>query len=555
MTIATIAAQLRLEHDDYEPIGWSKAKLALGLESRLDARGVRPRGKYVAVTATNPTPLGEGKTITSIGLAMGLVRIGRSSIVALREPSLGPLFGVKGGGAGDGRASLVPRDEINLHFTGDFHAVTAAANLLAALLDNHLLRGLPPRLDPTTIRWPRAIDVCDRALRQVTTHATLGARTLSRETQFQLTPASEVMAILALAADLPDLRARLGRIVAGRSVEGEPVTAEQLGAAGAMAALLRDAVRPNLVRTIEQTPALVHAGPFANIAHGNSSVVADRAGLRLADYVVTESGFGADCGAEKFVHVKCHASRLEPDAFVLVTTVRALKMQSGRWAMRPGKALPVELTTRDDESLRAGLVNLAAHLAILRQFGPPCVVAVNRFPTDSDDELRIVEQFARDEGAAGTAVSEAFARGGAGAEDLAREVDRVCQQPHVPLRTVYSLEQPVEEKLREIAVRLYGADDVELSAAARQQLAELRPFGVDSLPVCIAKTPYSLSHDPTRLGRPRGFRLPIESLHWSAGAGFLFATAGDISTMPGLPAVPAASAVDVTPDGRIVGLK
>lgn len=549
--ISAIANQLGLGEDDYEPLGWHKAKLALGLEQRL----ARPAGKYVTVTATSPTPLGEGKTITSIGLAMGLQRIGERALVALRQPSQGPLFGIKGGGAGDHRAALLPRDDINLHFTGDAHAVTAATNLLAAMLDNHVLRGLAPHVERSTITWQRAIDVCDRSLRRVSTQSSLNGRVVRHETAFRLTPASEVMAILALATNLTDLRRRLGRIVVGRTSTGAVVTAEELRAAGAMAALLRDALRPNLVQTCEHTPAFVHAGPFANIAPGNSSVIADLIGTRLADYVITESGFGADCGAEKFFHIKCRASQLEPDAVVLVTTVRALKMQSGQWTMRPGRSLPRELASPDLASLRRGIDNLAAHLQLLGHFGTPVVVAINRFPTDAQDELREIERFSLDHGAARVAVSEAFARGGEGAEELARAVQDVCRPPRRPPRMLYSLDMPTEEKIRAIATQVYGADGVEFSDEARRQLDDLRQVAPNDLPVCIAKTPYSLSHDPARLGRPRGFQLLVRGIHWSAGAGFLYALAGDVSTMPGLPARPAARDVDVTGDGQIVGLR
>lgn len=549
--IAEIARELSLSDVDFEPLGRGKAKLEWPATAPTGRRG-----RYVAVTAVNPTPAGEGKTVTSIGLAMGLRRLGASSLVALRQPSLGPLFGMKGGGAGDGRAFLAPRDDINLHFTGDLHAVTAAANLLAALVDNHVRRRLEPRIEPSAVTWRRALDVCDRSLRRITTHDDSPAGPVERSTGFLLTPASEVMAVLALAVDPSDLRRRLGRILVGRDVSGRPVAADDVRAAGAMAALLKDALRPNLVQTCEGSPAFVHAGPFANIAHGNSSVIADRAGLGRVDYLVTESGFGSDCGAEKFFHIKCRASGLAPDVVVLVATVRALKLQSGRWNVRPGRPFPPELLAPDLAALQAGSVNLAAHLEILRQFGPPVVVAVNRFPTDDDRELQAVERMALEQGAARVAVSDAFALGGAGAEELARAVVAVADSAPPPaFRPLYELSEPTVAKVRTIARQVYGADDVDWAPAALEQLRQIEAAGGVDLPVCIAKTPYSLSHDPARLGRPRGFRLPIREVRWSAGAGFLELLAGDINLLPGLPSHPAAWQIDLTPDGRIVGLK
>jgi len=550
LPIEAVAAALGLRPDDVEPFGRHKGKLALGLEQRLAQRtGVR----YVGVSAVSPTPLGEGKTVTAIGLAMALCRLGRPAIATLRQPSQGPVFGIKGGGAGGGRAALLPADDINLHFTGDLHAVAAANNLLAALLDNHLRRGKRPLVDAATVTWQRAVDMNDKGLAHIVTG--LGAPTQAplRETGFDLTAASEVMAILALATSFADLRRRLGRILVGLNPTGEPVCAEEIGCAGAMAALLRDAVRPNLVQTSDHTPALVHAGPFGNIAHGNCSILADYAAVRLADYVITESGFGSDCGAEKFFHIKCRTSGLKPDALVLVCTVRALKLQSGRFSVQPGKPLPAGLLAEDLEALRVGAVNLQAHLDIIRLFGLPVVVAVNRFPTDTELELDEVCQIARDSGATAVAVTDAYVRGGEGAEELAQAVVTACREPG-PFRFLYPLEASPEEKIETLATRLYGAAGVDYEPLARRRLALYRELGFDTLPVCIAKTQYSLSHDPHLLGRPRGFRFPIRDVRLAAGAGFLYALAGEIQTMPGLPAEPAALRIDVDPAGKITGL-
>lgn len=554
--IDRIAARLGFGPLDFEPYGWHAAKLSPELVTSAARSAPRPaRANYVLVTATNPTPLGEGKTITTIGLAMGLERLGASAIATLREPSMGPLFGVKGGGAGGGRATLLPREQINLHFTGDFHAVTSAANLLAAIVDNHMLRGNSPTLDPTAPRWPRAIDVCDRALARLQSEFHVGSRSLHVETGFWLTPASEIMAVLALARDFSDLRRRLGQIVVGRGTQGEWITAEEVRGAGALAALLRDALRPNLVQTCEHTPAFVHAGPFANIAHGNSSVLADLAAIDRADFVVTEAGFGADCGAEKFFHVKCRASGLVPNCIVLVTTLRALKLQSGRWQARPGHPLPPELFARHSQALAEGLVNLEAQLDLLARFGPPIVVAINRFPEDDEEEFKLVERRAIERGASRVAVSDAFARGGEGAVELAEAVRDVCRQPPSPIRFLYELDATPADKLHALATQVYGADGVDLEPLAARQLSELADTPAARQPICVAKTPYSLSHDPRNLGRPTGFRLPIREIRWSAGAGFLYALAGDISTMPGLPAEPRAYRIDLTAEGRIVGLE
>jgi formate--tetrahydrofolate ligase len=547
--IGRIAADLGLSEDDVEPCGWYKAKLALGLEEHLPER---PQARYIGVTAINPTPLGEGKTVVAIGLAMALTRQGRRAIVTLRQPSQAPVFGIKGGAAGGGRAMLLPAEDINLHFTGDLHAVTAATNLLAALIDNHVKRRLQPLLDPASVAWRRALDVNDKGLAHIITGLDDPAQAPLRETGFDLTAASEIMAILALATSLEDLRRRLGCILIGETPEGKPVVADDIRAAGAMAALLRDAARPNLVQTCEHTPALVHAGPFANIAHGNSSILADRAALRLADYVITESGFGADCGAEKFFHIKCRTGGLRPDVEVVVATVRALKYQSGRFAVHPGKPLPRELLDEDLDALEAGGVNLQAHIDIVRRFGVPVVVAVNRFPTDTDRELDAVCRIARESGAVAAVVTDAHARGSGGAAALAAAVAGCGERGE--LRYLYALEASPEEKIEAVAREVYGAAGVDYEPRALRRLDRFREMGFGGLPVCIAKTQYSLSHDLALLGRPHGFRFPVRDVRLAAGAGFLYALAGEITTMPGLPAEPAAYRIDIDRDGHIIGL-
>lgn len=535
-----IAAAINLAATDWEPIGWNKAKLAPRLLDRLTSP---PTAKYINVTAINPTPLGEGKTVTAIGLAMGLGKMGRRAIVTLRQPSQGPLFGVKGGGAGGGQATLFPEEEINLHFTGDLHAVAAANNLLAALVDNHAARKQTPLLDPTSITWRRCLDVCDRSLRSVRTGLNDGEDWLSADTGFDLTAASEIMSILALAASEADLRTRLGKIIVGATPGGEPISAEDLKATGALALLLKDAIRPNLVQTCEGTPALVHAGPFANISHGNSSIIADQIAVRLADYVVTENGFGSDCGAEKFFNLKCRASGLKPGASVLVCTARALKFQSGQFAVKPGRPLPPELTQENSALLQEGLPNLVAHLEILRQFGVPVVVAINQFPEDTASELEMIRAAAIEFGAADAAISTAFSSGGQGCVALAQALERTIlnHQSHSNLFDVlYPIDMPILEKLHTIATKIYGAEGIDLHPLAEANLQRFTRWGYSNLPICIAKTQYSLSHDSQKLGRPRGFRLPIRDLRLAGGAGFLYAVAGEIKTMPGLPSNPAA---------------
>lgn len=548
--LETLAADLGLGRLDCEPRGWNQAKLAHGLTDRLSER---PLGQYVGVTAINPTPLGEGKTVVAIGLAMALCRLGRKSIVTLRQPSLAPVFGIKGGGAGGGRSSLFPAEDINLHFTGDLHAIAAAHNLLAALADNHVARHKSPELRGTGLTWRRAIDNSDKGLAHIVSGLGGHRQAAVRETGFDLTAASEVMAVLALSTSLADLRARLGRIVVGLTDSGDPVTARDLQGAGAMAALLKDAVRPNLVQTCEGTPAIVHAGPFANISHGNCSVLADQIALRLADFVVTESGFGADCGAEKLFDIKCRVSGLRPAVEVLVCTARGVKLHSGQFDVRAGRALPAGLLGPNREALRAGAENLRAHIEIIRQFGIPVVVAVNRFPEDDTSELDELASLGREFGATDVAMVDSFRRGSEGALALAESVARTAASES-SFRYLYEDSASCREKIAEVAVRVYGADGVDFDPVARDQIARFDDLGFGNLPICIAKTQYSLSHDPKRLGRPRDYRFPIREVRLAAGAGYLYALAGDISTMPGLPADPAATRIDITADGQVTGL-
>lgn len=549
--IDTIAGRLGLEPSDYEPYGRFKAKLDPSLAERLSDR---PQAKYVGVTAINPTPLGEGKTVTTIGLAMALSQIGHTTIGTLREPSLAPVFGIKGGGAGGGKCTLEPQADINLHFTGDMHAVTSATNLLAGMIDNHLKRNKSPQINPASITWKRVLDLCDRGLAHIITGLDQVPQAPLRETGFELTAASEVMAILALATDITDLRQRLGQIVVGMTFEKQPVTVEDIGCAGAMAALLVNAFHPNLVQSCEQTPFIVHAGPFGNIAHGNSSIMADQIAVRLADYVVTESGFGADCGAEKFFDIKCRISGLQPDAEVLVCTTRAIKLQSGLFQVRSGKPLPPALLEENLDAIRKGAVNLQAHLDILHQYGVPVVVAINAFPEDSPREHAELREIALTAGARAAVVTDAFARGSQGSIALAEAVVKVVEQPG-DFQFLYPLEMSIKEKIETIATRLYGAAAVEYDPQAERRIQEYSDLGYATLPICIAKTQYSLSHDPNLLGRPQGFTFPVRDLKLSAGAGFLYALCGEIRTMPGMPSEPAALRIDIDERGNITGLQ
>ena len=539
--IGEIARQAGIDENLLEPYGKYKAKLDAAAIRAMD----RKNGKLILVTAITPTPAGEGKTTTTIGLADGLRRIGKKSIVALREPSLGPVFGIKGGAAGGGYAQVVPMEDINLHFTGDFHAIGAANNLLAAMLDNHIHQGNALNIDPRRIVWRRCVDMNDRQLRNIVDG--LGGRVngVPREDGYDITVASEIMAVLCLADSLTDLKERLSRMVVAYTYDEEPVTAGQLKAAGAMTALLRDALKPNLVQTLEGTPALVHGGPFANIAHGCNSIMATRTALKLGDYIVTEAGFGADLGAEKFLDIKCRVNGLTPDAVVVVATVRALKMHGG---------LPkTELKTENLDALKKGLPNLLQHVSNMRQvYGLPCVVAINRFPDDTEAELQLIEDECRALNV-NVALSEVWAKGGEGGMKLAEEVVRLCGSEN-HFRFSYPLDASIEEKIGLIVKNVYHGDGVVLTPNAKKQAAQLEKLGFGDLPICMAKTQYSFSDDPSLLGAPTGFTVTVRNLRVSAGAGFIVALTGEIMTMPGLPKVPAAEKIDVDADGRITGL-
>lgn len=539
--IGEIASSLGLEESEYEPYGHHKAKISLGVLERLKDR---PDGKLILTTAINPTAAGEGKTTTNVGLSMALNAIGKKAMTTLREPSLGPCFGMKGGAAGGGYAQVVPMDDINLHFTGDFHAITSAHNLLAALLDNSLHQGNPLGIDPKRVVWKRVLDMNDRALRNIVIGMGKKGDGVVRESGFEITVASEIMAALCLSTGIEDLKERFGRMVVAYTYDKQPVTAAQLDAPGAMALLMKDAVKPNLVQTLENTPAIIHGGPFANIAHGNNSVVATRTALKLADYVVTEAGFGADLGAEKFFDIVMPAGGFRPSAVVVVATVRALKLNGGQDKK--------ELGTESLEALGAGVVNLEQHLENLAKFGVPTVVALNRFPTDTDAELDLVRERCAQLGA-DVALSEVFAKGGAGGEELARKVVELCERESTAT-TLYDAGDSVQAKIEKIATEIYRADGVDFAPAAKAQLAQIAQEGHGDLPVCMAKTQYSFSDDPTLLGAPRGFTILVRELVVNAGAGFVVALTGDIMRMPGLPKVPAANGMDILDDGTIVGL-
>ncbi|MGI6737397.1 MAG: formate--tetrahydrofolate ligase [Anaerovoracaceae bacterium] len=540
--ITEVAAAAGIEEKYLEPYGKWKAKVDYGL---LRDRAARPDGRLILVTAITPTPAGEGKTTTTVGLADGMKRRGRDVFVALREPSLGPVFGIKGGAAGGGYAQVVPMEDINLHFTGDMHAIGAANNLLAAMIDNHIHQGNALGIDPRRITWKRCVDMNDRQLRSIVDG--LGGRPhgVPREDGFDITVASEIMAILCLSSDLDDMKERLTRIVIGYTYDGEPVTAGQLKAQGAMTALLKDALKPNLVQTLEHTPAFVHGGPFANIAHGCNSVMATRMALKMADYVVTEAGFGADLGAEKFLDIKCRAAGLKPAAAVVVATVRALKHHGG--------VARGDLEKENLEALERGLPNLLQHVRNMKEvYGLPTVVAINAFPTDTGAELDLVAAKCRELGVR-AALSEVWAKGGAGGEALADEVIRLCEEPS-DFHCSYELDQSLADKIEEIAVKIYHADGITLLPAAEKELQKLEELGFGGLPVCMAKTQYSFSDDPQLLGAPEHFRVTIRSVRVNAGAGFVVALTGNIMTMPGLPRVPAAENIDVDSSGRISGL-
>ncbi len=540
--ITEVAARLGIGADDLELYGKYKAKLSDDLIRRVSNN---PDGKLVLVTAINPTPAGEGKTTVSIGLAQAMGQIGKNAVLALREPSLGPCFGIKGGAAGGGYAQVVPMEDLNLHFTGDFHAITSANNLLAALLDNHIQQGNELGIDPRQVVWKRCLDMNDRVLRNIVVGLGAKADGMVREDHFVITVASEIMAVLCLADDMEDLKRRLGRMIVAYTFSGEPVTAEQLHAVGAMAALLKDALKPNLIQTLEHTPAIVHGGPFANIAHGCNSVRATRTALKLADYAITEAGFGADLGAEKFFDIKCRMAGLAPDAVVLVATVRALKYNGG--------VPKADLAQENLEALSAGIVNLEKHIENLHKYKVPVIVALNSFVTDTEAETRLVEDFCRERGCE-FAVSEAWEKGGAGAVDLANKLLGVLESEESRFEPLYPDDLSLKEKIETVAREIYGADGVTYSPAADRELSRIEGLGMGSFPVCMAKTQYSLSDDASKLGRPEHFTVNVREVYASAGAGFVVAVTGAIMTMPGLPKTPAANGIDVTDDGVITGL-
>lgn len=550
LPITEIAAKMGLGEDDIEMYGKYKAKITLDMLDRLKDR---PNGKYIDVTAITPTPLGEGKTVTTVGLGQALNRIGKKCVTAIRQPSLGPVFGIKGGAAGGGYAQCVPMEDFNLHFTGDVHAVGLAHNLCAAFLDNSIVKGNKLNIDPLSIIWPRVVDVSDRSLRQIVIGLGGKENGLPREAGFDITVASEVMAILALASDLKDLRARLGRIVVAFTYDGKPVTAEDLQVAGSMAVLLRDAIKPNLIQDLEGNPVMVHAGPFANIAQGNNSIIEDRIALKLGDYVVTESGFGADMGAEKFMNIKCRYSGLTPDAVVIVATIRALKMHSGRFTVVAGRPLDPELVKENLEALAEGGANLVKHIENMKSFGVPVVVAVNRFSYDSDKEVELVRDMAIAAGADDAVPSEVWAKGGAGGEELAKAVAAAAEKPST-FKFTYATDAPIKEKIEAVAMNIYGADGVDYSPVAEKKIKLYTDLGYTNVPICMAKTHLSISHDPTLKGRPKNYRLPIRDVRAAMGAGFLYPLCGEMRTMPGLPSVPAGTHIDLDEDGKVLGL-
>ena len=542
LKITEIAQKCGVDEKYIEQYGNYKAKIDYRMLKDL---ADKPDGKLILVTAITPTPAGEGKTTTSVGLADGLRKIGKNAVVALREPSLGPVFGVKGGAAGGGYAQVVPMEDINLHFTGDFHAIGAANNLLAAMLDNHIHQGNTLGIDVKQITWKRAVDMNDRQLRHIVDGLGGKVQGVPREDGFEITVASEIMAVLCLSSDIIDLKTRLARMIVAYTYDGKPVTAHDLKAEGAMAALLKDALKPNLVQTLEGTPAFIHGGPFANIAHGCNSVTATRMALKMGDYAVTEAGFAADLGAEKFVDIKCRMSGLRPSAVVVVATVRALKYHGG--------VAKAELNNENLDALEKGLPNLLQHVEnVTKVYGLPCVVAINAFPTDTKAELELVEKKCGELGV-NVALSEVWAKGGEGGKALAEEVVRLCEQPN-QFGFTYPLEASIEEKLESICKRVYHADGVTLTANAKKQAAQLTELGFGNLPICMAKTQYSFSDDPSLLGAPKGFTVTVRNLKVSAGAGFIVALTGDIMTMPGLPKVPAAEKIDVDENGKITGL-
>ena len=540
--IKHVAASIGIGEDDLEFYGKYKAKLSAELWDKIKDR---PNGKLVLVTAINPTPAGEGKTTVTVGLGQAMAKIGQKAMIALREPSLGPCFGIKGGAAGGGYAQVVPMEDLNLHFTGDFHAITSANNLLAALLDNHIQQGNQLGIDPRQVVWKRCEDMNDRVLRNIVVGLGNKMDGMVREDHFVITVASEIMAILCLADNLSDLKRRLGKIIVGYSFDGKPVTADDLQATGAMAALLKDAIKPNMIQTLEHTPALVHGGPFANIAHGCNSVQATKMALKMSDITITEAGFGADLGAEKFMDIKCRMSGLKPDAVVLVATIRALKYNGG---------VPKnELNEENLEALKKGIVNLEKHIENLQKFGVPVVVTLNAFSADTEAEKGFVKEFCEERGCE-FAIADVWARGGEGGEELARKVLNTLETKESQFHPLYPDDLPLKDKIETVAREIYGADGVDYDKAALKQLAKIEELGFKNVPVCMAKTQYSLSDDQTLLGRPEGFRIHVREVYVSAGAGFVVVLTGAVMTMPGLPKVPAANHIDVTDDGKITGL-
>lgn len=540
--ITDVAAKLGISEDDIELYGKYKAKLSYDLIRRVKDK---KDGKLILVTAITPTPAGEGKSTTTVGLAQGLAKLGKKVIVALREPSLGPCMGIKGGAAGGGYSQVVPMEDINLHFTGDFHAITSAHMLLAAMLDNHIQQGNALNIDPRRIAWKRVVDMNDRELRNIVVGLGGKAHGVPRQDGFDITVASEVMAILCLASSLHDLKERLAKIIVAYDYNGNPVTAGQIKAQGAMAALLKDAVKPNLVQTLENVPAIIHGGPFANIAHGCNSVMATQTGLKLADYTITEAGFGADLGAEKFFDIKCRYAGLKPDATVIVATVRALKMHGG--------VPKTDLKTPNVEAVKKGLVNLEKHIENVKKFGVPCVVAINIFAQDTAEELEAVREHCAKHGV-NVALSDVFAKGGEGGIELAKEVIALADSGESKFAPIYPLDMSLKGKIETIAKEIYGADGVNYTKEADKALKEFEELGYGNLPICMAKTQYSFSDDPALLGRPSGFKITIRNCRIAAGAGFIVVLTGDVMTMPGLPKVPAAEKIDVTDDGVISGL-
>lgn len=542
LPIKEIAKSLSIDEDDLELYGKYKAKLPLSL---VDKYSDRPDGKLILVTAINPTPAGEGKTTVTVGLGEAMSKIGKNAVIALREPSMGPVFGIKGGAAGGGYAQVIPMEDINLHFTGDMHAITAANNLLCAIIDNHIQQGNELSIDPRRILFKRCLDMNDRALRNVIVGLGGKLNGVPREDGFMITVASEVMAILCLASDIDDLKLRLGRILVAYTYDGKPVYAKDLQVVGAMAALLKDAIKPNLVQTLENTPALMHGGPFANIAHGCNSVTATKLGLKLADYCITEAGFGADLGAEKFLDIKCRYAGLKPSCIVIVATIRALKYNGG--------VAKSDLKYENVSALEKGIVNLQTHIENMKKYGVPVVVAINRFMTDTDEEIKFIEDFCEKQNVL-VSLTEVFANGGNGGVDLAQKVVKTIEEKPSNFKPLYDAELPIKEKLDIIAREIYRADGVVYTKSAEKAIAEIEALGKDKLPVCVAKTQYSLSDDQTKLGKPENFTITVRDVRLSAGAGFIVALTGDIMTMPGLSKQPAAYSIDVDTDGNIKGL-